>query len=355
MKQNSFIYLRGLKHAAFTVFCVENGQKFYYDPQFNVRVPFSSGQQVKRSVLEKLNDILGVQPSPTEFYFDVDKKGALKEGEVLSSCDPHYVDQLLGGWMRTPKGGKEKAVKRRSPLSISAMTPLHPLLSGLPKENISFDRSDRPNAHKVVVRDANGNVLTDEQVCDFLDGNDRSLYRKWIPDNNRATGLFVYDVAIDLRRLFCVSTNQLEPEITADMVGSLKTDGWKVVNTAFGECLLMPKDQREQLIPAIADALLDWQITSNQARTFSLMETLAVAVSDNANTLAAAIRAKLIDDNESKPKARPIIDENAGAKTFIALPCANYIVTETESADALVRARQELIDRMMAFDYENQL
>lgn len=355
MKQNSFIYLRGLKHAAFTVFCVENGQKFYYDPQFNVKVPFSSGQQVKRSVLEKLNDILGVQPSPTEFYFDVDKKGALKEGEVLSSCNPHYVDQLLGGWMRTPKGGKEKAVKRRSPLSISAMTPLHPLLSGLPKENISFDRSDRPNAHKVVVRDANGNVLTDEQVCNFLDGNDRSLYRKWIPDNNRATGLFVYDVAIDLRRLFCVSTNQFEPEITADMVESLKADGWIVVNTAFGECLLMPKEQREQLVPAIADALLDWQITSNQARTFSLMETLAVAISDNANTLAAAIRAKLIDDNESKPKARPIIDENAGAKTFITLPCANYIVTETESADALVRARQELIDRMMAFDYENQL
>lgn len=355
MKQNSFIYLRGLKHAAFTVFCVENGQKFYYDPQFNVKVPFSSGQQVKRSVLEKLNDILGVQPSPTEFYFDVDKKGALKEGEVLSSCNPHYVDQLLGGWMRTPKGGKEKAVKRRSPLSISAMTPLHPLLSGLPKENISFDRSDRPNAHKVVVRDANGNVLTDEQVCNFLDGNDRSLYRKWIPDNNRATGLFVYDVAIDLRRLFCVSTNQFEPEITADMVESLKSDGWIVVNTAFGECLLMPKEQWEQLVPAIADALLDWQITSNQARTFSLMETLAVAISDNANTLAAAIRAKLIDDNESKQKARPIIDENAGAKTFIALPCANYIVTETESADALVRARQELIDRMMAFDYENQL
>lgn len=355
MKQNSFIYLRGLKHAAFTVFCVENGQKFYYDPQFNVRVPFSSGQQVKRSVLEKLNDILGVQPSPIEFYFDVDKKGALKEGEVLSSCNPHYVDQLLGGWMRTPKGGKEKAVKRRSPLSISAMTPLHPLLASLPKENISFDRSDRPNAHKVVVRDANGNVLTDEQVCNFLDGNDRSLYRKWIPDNNRATGLFVYDVAIDLRRLFCVSTNQFEPEITADMVESLKADGWKVVNTAFGECLSMPKEQREQLIPAIADALLDWQITSNQARTFSLMETLAVAISDNAKTLAAAIRAKLIDDNESKPKARPIIDENAGAKTFIALPCANYIVTETESADALVRARQELIDRMMAFDYENQL
>lgn len=356
MNKNSFIYLRGCKHAAFTVFCVEDGQKSYYDPQFNVKVPYSSGQQVKRSIMGKLNEVLNVEPSPTEFYFDVDKKGALKEGEVLSSCDPHYVDQLLGGWMRTPKGGKEKAVKRRSPFSISAMTPLHPLLASVPKENISFDRSDRPNVHKVVVRDANGNVLTDEQVSNFLNGSDRSLYRKWIPDNTRATGLFVYDVAIDLRRLFCVPTNELEPEITSDMVETLKNDGWKVVNTVFGECLLMPKEQREKIIPAIADALIDWHITSNQARTFSLMETLAIAISDNANTLAAAIRAKLIDgDNDSKPKAKPIIDEHAGAATYVTLPCASYIVTETESADALDKAKQDLVNRMLTFDYENQL
>lgn len=356
MNKNSFIYLRGCKHAAFTVFCVEEGQKSYYDPQFNVKVPYSSGQQVKRSIMGKLNEVLNVEPSPTEFYFDVDKKGALKEGEVLSSCDPHYVDQLLGGWMRTPKGGKEKAVKRRSPLSISAMTPLHPLLASVPKENISFDRSDRPNVHKVVVRDANGNVLTDEQVSIFLNGSDRSLYRKWIPDNTRATGLFVYDVAIDLRRLFCVPTNQLEPEITSDMVETLKSDGWKVVNTVFGECLLMPKEQREKIIPAIADALIDWHITSNQARTFSLMETLSIAISDNANTLAAAIRAKLIDgDNDSKPKAKPIVDEHAGAATYVTLPCASYIVTETESADALDKAKQDLVNRMLTFDYENQL
>lgn len=355
MKQNSFIYLRGLKHATFTVFCVENGQKSYYDPQFRLRVPFSSGQQVKHSIIDELNKVLNAEPSPTTFYFDVDKQGALKEGEVLSVCDPHYVDQLLGGWMRTPKGGKEKAVKRRSPLSISAMTPLHPLLAGVPKENLSFDRSDKPNVHKVVVRDTDGNILTDEQVSNFLNGTDRSLYRKWIPDNSRATGLFTYDVAIDLRRLFCVSTNQLEPEITSDMVEKLKNDGWLIVKNVFGESLLMPKEQRERIIPAIADALIDWHITSNQARTFSLMETLAIAISDNANTLAAAIRAKLIDDNEDKPKAKPIVDENAGANTYVTLPCASYIVTEAECADALEKAKQDLIGRMMNFDYENQL
>ena len=359
MVQNPFIYMRGLKHASFTVFCVEDGQKSYYDPQFKVRVPFSSGQQVKRSIIDKLNEALNVEPSPTTFFSDVQKDGTLKEGEVVSSCDPHYVDQLFGGWMRTPKGGKEKAIKRRSPLSISAMTPLHPLLASVPQEKISFDRSDRPNSHKVVVRDAKGNPLSEEQVSSLLDGNDRSLYRKWIQKgNSRATGLFTYDVAIDLRRLFCVSTNQLEPEITPDMVEKLKADGWKVIKNAFGESLLMPKEQREKIIPAIADALIDWHITSNQSRTFSLMETLAIAISDNANTLAAAIRAKLVEYNEEyvpNSKVKPIVDENAGANTYVTLPCANYIVTESECADALEKAKQDLIDRMMNFDYENQL
>ncbi len=359
MKQSPFIYLRGLKHAAYTVFCVEDGQKSYYDPQFGIKVPYSSGQQVKRSIMDKLTEVLNVEPAPTTFYFDVDKKGALKEGEVLSICNPEYIDQLLGGWMRATKGGKEKVVKRRSPLSISAMTPLHPLLAGVPEEDISFDRSDRPNVHKVVVRDADEKVLTEEQISNFLNGSDRSLYRKWIPKNknknSRATGLFVYDVAVDLRRLFCVSTNQLEPEISTETKENLKEKGWKVVKNVFGENLVMPKEQRDKVIPAIADALIDWHITSNQARTFSLMETLAIAISDNANTLAAAIRAKLLDDNEDKPKAKPIVDEKAGADTFVTLPCASYVVTESESVDALERAKQELINRMMEFDYENQL
>lgn len=355
MKQSPFIYLRGLKHVSFSVFCVEDGQKFYYEPQFNVRVPYSSGQQVKRSIMETITEVLNVEPSPTTFYFDVDKKGALKEGEVLSICNPKYVDQLLGGWMRTPKGGKEKAVKRRSPLSISAMTPLHPLLASVPKENISFDRSDRPNVHKVVVRDANNNILTDEQISSFLEGNDRSLYRKWIPDNKRATGLFIYDVAIDMRRLFCVSINQLEPEISKDVLEELKGAGWKLGKNVFGECLIMPKERRDKVINAIADAVIDWHITSNQARTFSLMETLAIAISDNANALAAAIRAKLTDDGGERQKVKPIVDEKAGAKTYITLPCANYVVTDSESMDALNAAKKELTERMQAYDYENQL
>ena len=180
------------------------------------------------------------------------------------------------------------------------------------------------------------------------------MLRKYIQKNNkRATGLFVYDVAIDLRTLFCVSTNQYEPELSKEMIKNLEEKGWVRSKNAFGECLVLPKAERDKVIPALAKALINWRITSNQARTFSLMETLAVAISDNANTLPGAIRAKLIDDGE-RPTAKPIIDETAGADVFVTLPCANYIVTESESADALNEVEKKLVQMMNGFDYENQ-
>ncbi|WP_373815930.1 hypothetical protein, partial [Jeotgalibaca porci] len=68
-----------------------------------------------------------------------------------------------------------------------------------------------------------------------------------------------------------------------------------------------------------------------------------------------AIRAKLIDDGGERLKAKPIVDEDAGAKLFVALPCASHIVVENESADALEQAEQYLIEMMRSFDYENQV
>ena len=370
---NPYIYFRALKHAEHTVFCVEDGQKTYFDSRFNRWLAFSSGQQVKRSVLQSLTDNLNVPVSPVTFNYEIEIKKEnnkiLKPKEPWATCNPTYVDQLIGGWMRaknmaissdneeeSEQKDEKSVLKRRSPLSISAMRPLHPLLAGIDEECISFDRSNHPDYHPVNVRIKGTNkLLTEEEIEDFLDKNNRSLNRRiWIPDNKRTTGLFVYDIAIDLRTLFCVSTNQHEPEIRKEMISALKEKGWVESMNAFGKCLVLPKEEREKVIPALADALINWRITSNQARTFSLMETLAVAISDNANTIASAIRAKLIDDGE-KPKAKPIVDENAGAELYVTLPCASYIVTESESAEALENAIKSLVDRMMAFDYEHQL
>lgn len=353
------IYIRTLKRAEHTVFNVANGQKYYYDVQFNKRIPFSSGQQVKRSLIDALCEAIDQIPSPTTFLFEVDKQKKLKEGEVYGTCDPSYADQLFGGWMKASKGGGERTLKRRSPLSISAMRALHPLLAGLDSnggEAGSFDRSERPN-NTVIIRDDKGNILTDEEIDVVLktEGNtDRSLGRKWLNPAERATGLFVFDIAIDLRRLFSVSTNQLEPEMADATIAKLKEDGWIESKNVFGPCLVAPKSLREKWIKGLAHAIINWRITSNQSRTFSLMETLAISISDNANLIAGSIRAKLSE--EDSRKADPIIDENLnGVETFISLQAGGFIHTKGETADALDRAEKALIEKMSAFDYENQI
>ena len=347
------IYIRTLKRAEHTVFCVADGQKYYYDSQFNRRIPFSSGQQIKRSLVDSLCEAINQTPSPTTFLFDVNKQKELKEGEVYGTCDPTYADQLFGGWMKASKGGVERTLKRRSPLSISAMRALHPLLAGLEKEAGSFDRSERPN-NVVIVRDENGNQLNQEEIIEVLEGKDRSLSRKWLNASDRVAGLFVVDFALDLRRLFSVSTNSFEPEMSDSTIEKLKDEGWIESYNVFGPCLVAPKELRTKWIKGLATAIIAWRITSNQSRTFSLMDTLAIAVSDNANIISGSIRAKLSE--EDSKKADPIIDESLkNVDTFITLQAGGFIHTKGEAADALEKAEQKLIELMTAFDYENQL
>lgn len=348
---NPFIYLRGLRHVDYSVFCVEKGQKSYWDDTFNTAVPFSSGQQVKRSIIEKMIAISNSKFSKTTFVFAKEK---LAEEEVYGTCDPRDFDQLIGGWMKTPKGGHERTLKRRSPLSISAMRPLHPLLAGIKKENLTFDRTNTAEINNVIVRDSKGYLLNKKEIAELLEGTDKSLNRKWIPENSRASGLYVYDVAIDLRRLFCVSPSLLEPELSYETIEELKNENWIKIENDFGECLVAPKEIRDKLIPSLAHALINWRITSNQSRTFSLMETLAIVISDNANKIPSAIRAKLLEDSD-RPKVKPIIEDIPGADLFISLACAGYMITNNESVDALEQAENQLIEMMRNFDYENQV
>ena len=102
------------------------------------------------------------------------------------------------------------------------MRPLHPSLTGLGEENVTFDRSDHPEQHKIRVTDENGNEVSHEEFLSALQEANRNMpMRLWIPKDKvgpRASGLFIYDVAIDLRTLFSVSLNTFEPELAPDMV-----------------------------------------------------------------------------------------------------------------------------------------
>jgi hypothetical protein len=356
MNNSPFIYLRGLRHAEHTVFGVNDGQKFYYDPQFGRKMAYSSGQQVKRSIMEALD----MPFAAITFNWEIDKKeNKASQKEPHSPCDPSYSDQLLGGYMKAESGNM--TVKRRSPLSISAMRPLHPLLGGIesPTENLTFDRTSYPDNHAVKVywfdNKKRGAELTKDELEQWLTTNRRSLpNRAFIQDQTRASGLFVYDIALDLRTLFCVSTNKLEPELFPEIEAKLRNEGWIEGQNIFGKCLICPKAKRDEMIPALAKAIINWRITSNQARTFSLMETVALAIGDNANQIAYAIRGELRDDTE-RLQAVPKIDETVKADLFITPIASSYVVGSVGSADAIEKAEQKLFNLMNAFDYEHQL
>ena len=354
--KNPFIYFRALKHVDHTVFSVNDGQKFYYDPQFGNKVSYSSGQQVKRCIIEALN----LPFAAITFNWEIDKKtGKANQKEPHSPCNPLFTDQLIGGYMKAESG--TFTVKRRSPLSFSALRPIHPLLGGIenPSENLTFDRTSHPEHHNVKVyyldEKKNRIEFTKEDLDNWLTEKQRTLpNRSFIQDQKRTSGLFVHDIAIDLRTLFCVSTNKLEPELFPDIEIKLKDAGWIEGKNIFGKCLICPKSKREEIINALAKAIVNWRITSNQARTFSLMETVAIAISDNANQIAYSIRGELRDDSE-RPKAEPVIDEKAKVDMFITPIGPSYIKGTIGSVDALDEAEKKLIKLMSEFDYENQL
>jgi hypothetical protein len=352
--RNPYIYLRGLRQVDHTVFCVSAGQKVYRDPATGRPQPYSSGQQVKRSVMDVIVTAMEEARAPITFNFKLAGKEGKKElsnEEPWSPCDPSYVDQLIGGWMRAGKGAAP--VKRRSPMSISAMRPLHPSLASLASESVTFDRSDESEQHIARVVDEKGAELARETVAAFLAESGRNLpMRLWIPEDKvggRATGLFIFDAAIDLTSLFSVSLYDYEPEITPDIRTKLDDHGWTL--SGDGKRLICPSARRDAIAGALAEGLIEWRITSNQSRTLSLQNTLAVAIGENANAVGTAIRADLTEASEGQ-KAEAVIDDSAGASVYTAKTALGWVRGATASADALEAAKADLKGRILAHNYE---
>lgn len=353
---HQYLYVRGLRQVDHTVFCVSNGQKTYYDSLSNRSVPYSSGQQVKHSILDELSGELNENRAMVTFTWKVSTKKdstSLEEGEAWSACDPAYADQLIGGWMKASKdAGEGVTIKRRSPLSISAMRPLHPTLSGLAKETGTFDRSAHPEQNRIRTIDDKGNEISEQDFLKLLATLNRTApMRKYLPEDQlgpRASGLFVFDVAIDLKSLFSVSLNTVEPEVTLDTVTKLRDNGWE--SSVDKLRLVCPAERRAELIAAIAHSLINWRVTSNQSRTYSPQNTLAVAVSNNANRLGAAIRAELTEDSDYK-RAAPVLDAIDGVGLYAALTARAYIPEVVATVDALDQAELDIVQRLSSYDY----
>jgi hypothetical protein len=327
---------------------VDSDQKSYYDRQFGVKLPYSSGQQVKRSFMDEVLKCLDERHAPLTFNYEVDKD-KLSQKEITQPCDPSYYDQLLGGWMSTPskKGGKDEesvdssdknSYKRRSPFSISAMTAVHPLLASLVNESLmTFDRTTISD-DKIVVRDKESKKeLTSEEISLFLEKcNHKISKRNLISGKDRSNGFFTVDIAIDLRKLFRIPILMNDPEISIEIINKLKSNGWIAKENKMGMYLELPKEYHQKVAEAVAWSLINWRITSNQSRTFDLMPVLSVAISDNANEISNVIRGELnVDDG--KYKAKLVVDNNEypNTKVYSQRLLGGYVSNVTTSVTAI--------------------
>lgn len=351
-----YLYIRGLKKVNFTVFCVDDKQKVYYDKLTNTYNAYSSGQQVKRCIMESFLENLDLPHAPLTFDFEVDKT-KLQQKEVTQPCDPTYPDQLIGGWMSTPAKGvsaDSNSYKHRSPLSISPMIPLHPFLSGLNEESIiTFDRSES-NVEKIRVREKvsneNYNFLDEDQIKEFMAKNNATISKRKLAGGaeKRANGLYSFDLAIDLRKLFRVSLAINDKEMSDETIEKLIDVGWIEKETNTGKVLQLPEQFHEDYAESIADAIINWQITSNQSRTYDAMPVVAIAVSTNANEIPNAIMGEVV---EGERKANLVIDDEYPNTNVFAMPLLRSFSpngVET-SKTALEDAKNEIRDKILEY------
>lgn len=363
---SNFIYFRGVRHVSHTVFCVDSdGQKTYYDSVLGKRIPYGSGQQVKRSLIDAMLEKLDKPRTPYYFGFKEDGKAEinLKEDVVLSYCDPSYPDLLVGGWWNSYSKENSKifkneisevlnytqTLKRRSPLSFSAFVPVHGYAVSTTNELISLDRRDDAELQKMFVK--RGDSVKVGLPYEFLNDYDPMAFKmqKYIgaDKNLRVTGIFQYDIAIDLRTLFCVSLSKVERNITDNMAEKLKTGGWVETSNGFGPCLLCPEEKRNEIIPALAYAMINWQITSNQSRTFGLPSPLAFGISQNASDIPLMIRAEEIIDK----KVEIVFDESYKDNLFVTNAAKAYVNTNLAKQNAIEMAQDKLIELMKSHKY----
>jgi len=356
------INIKVLKHVRQGVLCVDSAQKVCWDPVFRVFTPYSSGQQVKRCIIQLMCTVIGVLLSPITFWSKITDKGVDKIGEhqIWSSCNPKYVNELVGGHMKTRKRGAGDAFgigtkKRRGPVSFSALTVLHALLSVVFDECVTFDRSGIPG-NIVHVVDADENEIPAEEVKKFCDNFEVNIpARHFVKPQKRMGGLFVHTVIIDQNALFTVQLDEREPSIDDCVRDELISLGWLQTVNDKGKCLVAPKSVRDQVIPALAHAIINWTVDSNQSRSSTEFQTVAVAMSKTSPKVWNSISAVVSKADDGKSMATPVLRKYDGVDLFVDDSASQFFFEAETDEDALLKAEARIIEMLNDFDYENQM
>jgi len=348
--KNSRINILGIKYVELGKFNVGEGgvSKGHYNPIFQKTIPHASGAQVKRNIVDDVLYNMSEPHSNCEIVYKMDGK----EDIAKMDPNPNNLETLLRGVMRTDLG-----LTQESPFSIGALVPLHPLLSNFFKNKGAFDRRKTENS-KITIKIPSNSSNEDDSFLDAtsqeaIDKIDNSILsklkaQKYLDEEKLVTGIFKYNIEIDLENLFSYSILSYRKEINNEIEEELLASGW-IYNSKKTK-IVLPKNRRDEIIPAIAESIIHWKINSNQSRNYSPLDTFAIAISHKAYEVGEAITAELEGDYGDL-SARVSLD-NSKQNLFTSKK-VNSLVPDFHSSDYnLEKAKEFLIKLMCDYDYE---
>lgn len=351
-RQPNNVYVRLIREQEPSVLCVgsvdkKSQQKRYFDPLANSFLAIGTGQQTKYSFINEFLYEQDLSPAPVTFIVE-DKKGdgKISQQVAFTEPDPMHPEALLRGYMKTVKvmkdanGGRKKkkddeedeadgkTYKRRSPMSFSFYVPWNHRLAGNPQmpNSVSINRSDSAEFHNLYLNEGDRMILFDD--IEDQEIRDRMVARKFDPaPKSMSVGLYTSDIVMDMDRMFSVTDNAIEQEVPDQYLQAMREAGWtEFKHSQYGTMLDMPDDEKQKLIEALAHALLNHRITSNQSANFSLMNVVAVVVSTNANEVKSAVLPVFTRDDKGKYVFSDIeTEETDNTKVFVSKSVRNLL------------------------------
>jgi hypothetical protein len=345
--------------------------KTHRDPITGIEYAYGSSANVKRNLKERFAEISGIDTPKTEFKKKAEVKNkaitvnAGGDGEqsgvsiYIEEKNPNHIANIFGAWASDITDNTNKYVKAaiKSCIKVSDMTPVHPLLQKLSKNEAGVFVGDRNSTITLGVG-KDTTLKTPEEAAEFAgcsieeakklfsEQRPMNLYR----DKKTANGIYQETFAIEIETFGKIKLSSYT--ISEEAQTELVAQGWRIMEI-YGEKYLSPS--RETLLDLwknMVDAMLTWDFSSNNSLHGNQKEAIRYSMSLDANKINQCNSAKVSLNENDRQVATLALREHPSVISFnttsleSVIPCDGIetsIDADEEAKAALIKLGEENI------------
>jgi len=363
MKNLYFKTIFGVNQATFNV--GDDGDvKTHFDPITGTVYAYGSSANVKHNLKELFSELSGIETPNTEFkknatvknnQITVNADGSGEQGGVsifIEETNPNHICTIFGAWNSDVSDATKKYVKAalKSCIKVSDMTPIHPLLQRLGKNEPGVFVGDHNSTITLGVG-KDKTLHTPEEAAEFVgcsieeakkvfaEQRPMNLYK----DKRTANGIYQETFAIEIETFGKIRLSSYN--ISEEGIEELVASGWRVMEI-HGEKYLAPqKDVLMRLWENLVDAMLNWDFSSNNSLHGNQKEALRYSISLDAKKINQCNTARMFINENGKKAAELSLHGHPAVQNFNTLSLGSWIPCDDMELDinADEKAREALI------------